>query len=75
MAFCWWAEDDPIFNIECWIGRFLIYQEIWTSIVKKPYRFVIFIVEGCVHVSGPTAPSGSAHAYCLANTCLSSRYV
>ena len=53
MAFRWWADDDPIFNIECWLGRFVIFQEIWTSIVKKPYRFGIFKVG---EVSGPPVP-------------------
>ena len=32
----WW----PI--IECWLGSFEVLQGIWTSIVKKPYIFVIF---------------------------------
>ena len=29
-------------NIECWLGSFVIFQGIWTSIAKKPYIFVIF---------------------------------
>ena len=32
----WWP------NIECWLGSFMIFQGIWTSIAKKPYSFVIF---------------------------------
>ena len=30
------------FNIEGWLGSFLIFQGIRTSIAKKPYIFVIF---------------------------------
>ena len=44
-------------NIECWFGSFVIFQGILTSIVKKPYIFVIFS-EG-VKTSCPQ--SGSAH--------------
>ena len=29
-------------NIECWLGSFVIFQGIWTSIAKKPYIFVLF---------------------------------
>ena len=29
-------------NIECWLGSFVIFQGIWTSIAKKPFIFVIF---------------------------------
>ena len=29
-------------NIECWLGSFVIFQGIRTSIAKKPYIFVIF---------------------------------
>ena len=32
----WWP------NIKCWLGSFVIFQGIRTSIVKKPYIFVIF---------------------------------
>ena len=45
-------------NIECRLGSILVFQEIWTSITKKPYSFVIFKGGGggwC------PAPSGSAH--------------
>ena len=35
-------------NIECWLGRFVVLQGMWTSIVKKPYIFVIF------HQRGPS---------------------
>ena len=29
---CWWWP-----NIECWLGGFVIFQGIWTSIAKKSY--------------------------------------
>ena len=29
-------------NNECWLGSFVIFQGIRTSIAKKPYIFVIF---------------------------------
>ena len=32
----WWP------NIECWLGSFVIFQVIRSSIAKKPYIFVIF---------------------------------
>ena len=32
----WWP------NIECWLGSFVIFHKIRTSISKKPYIFVIF---------------------------------
>ena len=32
----WWP------NMECWIGSFVIFQRIRTSIAKEPYIFVIF---------------------------------
>ena len=32
----WWP------NIECWLGSFVVFQGIRTSIAKKPYIFVIF---------------------------------
>ena len=32
----WWP------NIECWLGSFVIFQGVRTSIAKKPYIFVIF---------------------------------
>ena len=53
LACRWWP------NIKFWLGSFVIFQEIRTSIAKKPYNFVIF--QGGVR---PLAlpPSGSAHA-------------
>ena len=52
-SFCW-----P--NIECWLGSFVIFQRIQTSIAKKPYIFVIF--QGWGGGSRPpVSPSGSAH--------------
>ena len=45
-------------NIECWLGSFVIFQGIWTSIAKKPYSFVIFL---CVGYGPPVTPCGSAH--------------
>ena len=41
---------------KCWLGIFLIFQGIGTSIAKKPYIFVIF--QGG---PDPGPPSGSAH--------------
>ena len=41
MAFHWRA-DDRWHYIECWLGSFVIFQGIRTSIAKKPYIFVIF---------------------------------
>ena len=32
----WWP------NIECWLGSFVIFHRIWTSISKKPQSLVIF---------------------------------
>ena len=40
MAFRWRADDGPTLN--GWLGSFVIFQGIWTSIAKKPYIFVIF---------------------------------
>ena len=43
-------------NIECWLDSFVIFRRSsWTSIAKKPYKFVIF--QGGGWGSGPTAPS------------------
>ena len=42
-------------NFKCWLGSFVNFQGIRTSIAKKPYCFVIFQM-------GP-APSGSAHVH------------
>ena len=43
-------------NIECWLDSFVISRRSsWTSIAKKPYKFVIF--QGGGWGSGPTAPS------------------
>ena len=39
-------------NIECWLGRFVIFQGIRTSIAKKTYIFGIFQGGG----SGPPDP-------------------
>ena len=38
------ASETPykLPNIECWLGSFVIFQGIWTSIAKKTYNFVIF---------------------------------
>ena len=36
LACRWWP------NVECWLGSFMIFQGIQTSIAKKPYIFVIF---------------------------------
>ena len=45
-------------NIECWLGSFVIFQGIRTSIAKKPFIFVIF--QGGP-ASSPPPLSGSAH--------------
>ena len=44
----WWS------NIECWLGSFVIFQGIRTSIAKKPYIFVIF--RGSSHSRPPAPP-------------------
>ena len=36
------ASETPLPDIECWLGSSVIFQGIRTSIVKKPYIFVIF---------------------------------
>ena len=36
LACPWWL------NIECWLGSFVIFKGIRTSIAKRPYIFVIF---------------------------------
>ena len=33
-------------NIECWLGSFVIFQGIRTSITKKTYIFVVFFFRG-----------------------------
>ena len=48
-------------NIECWLGGFVIFQGIRTSIAKKPYIFVIFFRGGGSGPLYPPTPSGSAH--------------
>ena len=44
--FKWHFPDGPMMaqlgNIECWLGSFVIFQEILTSIAKEPFSFVIF---------------------------------
>ena len=34
--------DTRATNMECWLGGFVIFQGIPTSIAKEPYIFVIF---------------------------------
>ena len=34
-----------MWGVACWLGSFVIFQEIRTSIAKKPFSFVIF--QGC----------------------------
>ena len=41
MAFRWRADDGP-FILECWLGSFVIFLGIRTSIAKKPNSFVMF---------------------------------
>ena len=58
-------------NIECWFGSFVIFQGIWTGIVKKHYIFVIF--QGERWCPDPCLPlSGSVHETCcqLAKWCV-----
>ena len=57
LACRWWP------NIECWLGSFVVFQGILTSITKKPYIFVIFQEESGPPV--PPPPSGSPHALLL----------
>ena len=60
----WWQ------NIKCWLGRFVIFQEIRTSITRKPYNFVIF-----QRGSGPPVPpSGSAHVHVAEQACLNATW-
>ena len=55
----WWP------NIECWLGSFVIFQGIRTSIAKKPFIFVIFQGGGggLDPFVVPHPPSGSAHEH------------
>ena len=41
MAFCWHADDGPTLNACLMAALIVIFQEIRTSIAKKPYIFVI----------------------------------
>ena len=43
-------------HIECYLGSFVIFRGSRTSIIKKPYKFVIFQRGG-----GVRTPSGSVH--------------
>ena len=52
LACRWWP------NIECWLGSFVIFQGIRTSIAKKPYILRFFRRWGSGHC--PPPPSGSA---------------
>ena len=60
----WWP------NIECWLGSFVVFQGIRTSIAKKPYIFVIFQGAGGLdHLSHPLGPPmycGIFRSYSLA---------
>ena len=49
-------------TFECWLGSFVIFQGIRTSIAKKPYRFVIFQGGGGPESIPLSAPSGSVYA-------------
>ena len=49
MAFRWWAYNGPTWNAG--LLAFFYFQGIWTSITKKPYRFVIFQVGSIPPVS------------------------
>ena len=53
--FKWRFAGVPMMvNIECWLGRFVIFQGFWTGIAKKSYIFVIF-------QEGVPIPFGSSH--------------
>ena len=54
LAYRWWS------NIECWLGSFVIFQGIQTSIIKKPFTSVIFQGGGW---SRPPAPPLGPHMY------------
>ena len=47
---------------ECWLGKFVIFLWILTSIAEKPYIFVIFQGGGGSGQPAPPPLSGSAHA-------------
>ena len=49
------------FNIECWLGSFVIFQGTGNSIAKKTYIFVIFQGGGGGGVRTTCPLSGSAH--------------
>ena len=49
LACRWWP------NIECWLGSFIVFQGIRTSIAKKSYIFVIF-QRGSVLPAPPPPP-------------------
>ena len=66
-AFRWRADDS---NMECWLGSFLIFQGISTSIAKEPYIFVIFQGRGG---GGPLAPPLDPHMYVFAKSSLNTR--
>ena len=53
----WWP------NIECWLGTFVLFQGIQTSIAKKSYIFAVFQGRGGGGLLTPCPPFGSAHEY------------
>ena len=46
------VKRTPFYNIECWLGSFVIFHGIRTSINKETYSFVIFQA-GPNHWSSP----------------------
>ena len=70
MAFGWWVDD----GIECWLGSFVKFQGIRTSINKKSYSLVIFFFFFFFLGGGggldPVPSSGSAHGIMHLSTLL-----
>ena len=57
-------------NIECWLGSFVIFLGIGTSIAKKLYIFVIFLTLGGLNSSLLGEPSESAHGLVPVFACM-----
>ena len=52
-------------NIECWLGSFVIFQGIQSSIAKKPFIFVIFQGGGGGGGLDPLSPRLSLRMYSI----------
>ena len=46
MAFCWWSDDGPIFNIECSLGSFVICSGSGPVLLGKQYSIAGFFRVG-----------------------------